>query len=1000
MRYLSLCLLLVAVFSATVLTTPLSAGDLTISADTQWSSGTYYFDTLTINAILLCKGNTTYNIGVIISCTNLIVGANGRLSADSQGYPGGQGPGVGLGFFGGGGYGGHGGGGYQTSLGGAQYGSITNPTDLGSGSAQPAGGGGAITLYVANELRVDSTISSDGGVRYAGGSGGSIYIRTKILSGAGNITANGGTQNSSQYADGGGGRIAIFYETNSFIGTILCRRGAGGTGAATCGTIFMKSPAQPNGDLIIDAGGYANGAGAYANVYFQALTGSYTFDTIVVKNLGHFEINSLSNITATTFVSDTSANILRYTGGTFSVSQGTLPNGDFIIDTMIMELTTNKASFGNLLIRPNGRLTHLANYDGQKRYWIDMTVNNNLTIDSGGAIDVSGKGYPAGAGPGAGLNSYYGGSYGGKGGMSLSGISASTYGSATEPVELGSGGNAGPGGGAVKILVWGTLTLNGVIRADGPFVGHGNGSGGSVYIKTPSFTGNSSGRISVKGGSNAGYYGSGGGGRIAVHYTSYLFNGTYDTSGGVGIDIGCSGTVYLNQRIFHIVPDTPSIDNPSYPSPIQGRRPTFRWSAPTDDEEDTLNFQIQISQDSSFASVTVDASSDVSQSGFEYSSDNGLTWQNYPSSGIESNASPALKVSYTAQTDLSVGTWYWRVRAKDRDGNSGWSELGYLPSITGNLILKINSPSDSTSTYSETITVQGLIDQSVSQTISVNDNSYNLALTNGTFSTIVSLSIGTNVITVTGNGPLGNYISDSVVVYRIKVRASSASASIGQSGGTVRLDDWDNDADNDARIEFLPGTFDNETPVKLSLVSSDVAVYELTVNNRQSYSFKKKVRLVLSYSMLKTNAEDEKYLKICYWDGVKWQTVGGTVDTDKKTVSCYTSHASRYAVIKVADGIENSATASPDIITPNHDGVNDAVVFNVRATDNAKAVINIYDMTGKIVRVIAEEDFGSSMSLAWDGTDAEGKLTETGLYVFSVTLSGRIISTGSVVIAR
>ena len=55
----------------------------------------------------------------------------------------------------------------------------------------------------------------------AGGSGGSIYVTTKALEGAGTFSANGGTsgmQGIWPNGGGGGGRIALYYNTSTFTG--------------------------------------------------------------------------------------------------------------------------------------------------------------------------------------------------------------------------------------------------------------------------------------------------------------------------------------------------------------------------------------------------------------------------------------------------------------------------------------------------------------------------------------------------------------------------------------------------------------------------------------------------------------------------------------------------------------------------------------------------------------------------------------------------------------
>ena len=130
-----------------------------------------------------------------------------------------------------------------------------------------------------------------------------------------------------------------------------------------------------------------------------------------------------------------------------------------------------------------------------------LTIAHDATIDSTSKIDASIKGYGSGTGSGKGVTGVVnggGGGYGGIGGKGSDGTAGGpTYGSMSEPVDLGSGGGpnnyawenypGGAGGGAIRLTVAGTLTLNGRASADGGNgqgahgYGGGGGSGGSLY---------------------------------------------------------------------------------------------------------------------------------------------------------------------------------------------------------------------------------------------------------------------------------------------------------------------------------------------------------------------------------------------------------------------------------------------------------------------------------------------------------------------------------------
>ncbi len=209
----------------------------------------------------------------------------------------------------------------------------------------------------------------------------------------------------------------------------------------------------------------------------------------------------------------------------------------------------------------DGVITH----DAEDTNGVVINSSANVTIESNGKIDVSGKGCKGGKGGDSGSNQGEdgysaasgscvqsdtgsgqggtssgdaggGGSFGGDGlsGYPSGGSNGATYGTEDAPDTLGAGGggayynasegeiNGTNGGGKVVIFVNDTFTADGPIIADGTISdGEGGaGSGGSVWISAGYVLGN--GNITANGGKtdtnkiNCG--GSGGGGRVKVDY--------------------------------------------------------------------------------------------------------------------------------------------------------------------------------------------------------------------------------------------------------------------------------------------------------------------------------------------------------------------------------------------------------------------------------------------------------------------------------------------------
>jgi hypothetical protein len=112
---------------------------------------------------------------------------------------------------------------------------------------------------VSGTLTNNGTVSANGGSisgnfgsQAGGGSGGSIYVTTNMLSGSGSFTANGG---SGGEAGGGGGRIALGFILNDGfkLNTVTADGGPGGT-AGSPGTVVFSTPCNvPGTEAMADA---------------------------------------------------------------------------------------------------------------------------------------------------------------------------------------------------------------------------------------------------------------------------------------------------------------------------------------------------------------------------------------------------------------------------------------------------------------------------------------------------------------------------------------------------------------------------------------------------------------------------------------------------------------------------------------------------------------------------------------------------------------------------
>ena len=598
-------------------------GEITLYANTWARSGSYSFGDITVSSngrLSLISydnedDNYTNDYGIDLALDNLTVLSGGVVRADAGGYGTQRGLGgavssnqVGTGGSGAS-YGGYG---YNSSK--APYGSVYEPSDLGSGGVKCANnnGGGAIKLIISEELSNEGLISSNGGGNASddsciGGSGGSILIDTDTVSGDGVIESNGGTGGEPWGGkSGAGGRIAIYYNTDNStilntLGTtnsqILAHGGTVRPGGP--GTIYVEEggvhPVQ-GGDLYVDNNNIDT-------THAGLIEDTYQFNTINLTRYGHLDVMGEGSVLTVTsgsgLLGDSTVPDLEIYGifdgpnslsieGVDVVIRGDINLGEnngtstlTIGETMVGEITlyantwarSGSYSFGDITVSSNGRLS-LISYDNEddnytNDYGIDLALDN-LTVLSGGVVRADAGGYGTQRGLGGAVSSNQvgsggsGASYGGYGYNS----SKAPYGSVYEPSDLGSGGVKcanNNGGGAIKLIISEELSNEGLISSNGG----GNasdsscigGSGGSILIDTDTVSGD--GVIESNGGTGGEPWGgkSGAGGRIAIYYNtdnSTILNTLGTTNSqilahGGTVRPGGPGTIYVEEGGVHPV---------------------------------------------------------------------------------------------------------------------------------------------------------------------------------------------------------------------------------------------------------------------------------------------------------------------------------------------------------------------------------------------------------------------------------------------------------------
>jgi len=234
-----------------------------------------------------------------------------------------------------------------------------------------------------------------------------------------------------------------------------------------------------------------------------------------------------------------------------------------------------------------GAVTHPQNGDAPA-WRLSIEAGGSIRIGPEALVSVSGKGFAPGKGPSPGLQPGWGASHGGQGAPRAGadiGRPPATCGSLFEPSAPGSGGTVaegapatfGHGGGVVRLVAGGDLTVLGKIRADADRrdaggVLLGGAAGGSIDLRAGgAVVVGETGAVSADGGAAYGQGGGGGGGgRIAIRYGAdspsvsniphnnnarfrvHASGGTGDTrnrdNGRVDTHIrAASGTIYLER---------------------------------------------------------------------------------------------------------------------------------------------------------------------------------------------------------------------------------------------------------------------------------------------------------------------------------------------------------------------------------------------------------------------------------------------------------------------
>lgn len=533
--------------------------------------------------------NETYRVR--IDAGSLVIGANGRIDARNKGY-----------------YHANSGnhtsplpshGGRLSASGQAPYDDVKEPIHIGMPYKRDGGtyyigiGGGAIYLTSTGAIVVDGYIGADTGsdtwnrgyTLRCGAAAGSVYVRGATVSGSGTISASA-LKTSEQNYRGVGGRVAVIatsatpidYSTLQLKATVYPFNNNNGQSSTygSCGTVFIKDASQTYGTLLLD-----NADGAFAPSIARntpvTTDGDWTFDAVGLGNYAILAVpvgtalhlpGGLDSVFSLNASGSTAYGSIRYEGGTLDLGSST---DQTMAGSWMLTGWTNLVLDADVTVKdgaaigvPAMAVVYDTSTTGVLPDFVscDVTVNGDLTVESTGSVLAKSCGMRKSR------SDQHNGVLGfhSHGGRSLrwgraADLFYEAYDSVFSPglpgctVPYPDGQTAGAAGGAVRLTVSGTLTLDGPANASGlpeAYNQGGNasgGAGGSLDFTVGRLAG--SGSITADGGSYA--WQRGPGGRIAVKLTGAgagfaNFVGDIRASGrardGSSADTS-AGTVYL-----------------------------------------------------------------------------------------------------------------------------------------------------------------------------------------------------------------------------------------------------------------------------------------------------------------------------------------------------------------------------------------------------------------------------------------------------------------------
>ena len=231
---------------------------------------------------------------------------------------------------------------------------------------------------------------------------------------------------------------------------------------------------------------------------------------------------------------------------------------------------------------------------------------------------------------------------------------------------------------------------------------------------------------------------------------------------------------------------------------------------------------------------------------------------------------------------------------------------------------------------------------------------------------------------------------------------ANASDVFGPEGGRLAIPDG-NPEDGESSLDIPAGLLSSRVPISFDEVPLNTPTIPPGLNNPVNVYFLDSdavfngtMQLTLLFpdftyplgrdGIVDTQNVAVRNLSIVMWDGFAWRNIGAQGNFQANTLRVRIGSLGYIAIL--AAGPVSSVDMRPKqkIITPNGDNANDSAEFNM-GTVAENVQIEIFDVTNHRVRTI-----NTNTTLNWDGRDDNGKIVESGVYIYQYTVDGNRVS--------